>query len=77
MALGALAVDYAKTEPTVALYAASPGHCRTAFNGFRGTKDPLNGAKVVVRLALTEKGKYENGFGQLEGYEKEAGQVPW
>lgn len=37
-------------------HAASPGHCRTALNGFRGMKDPLDGAKVVVvELALVEK----------------------
>lgn len=76
-ALNALTVEYAKAEPTVAFYAASPGHCKTAFNGFRGTKDPLDGAKVVVELALAEKGKYENGFWQLEGDEKEASRVPW
>ncbi|CAF9942422.1 hypothetical protein IMSHALPRED_003672 [Imshaugia aleurites] len=76
-ALNALTVEYAKTEPTVALYAASPGHCKTAFNGFRGTKDPLDGSKVIVELALAEKGRYENGFWQMEGDENEASRVPW
>ena len=77
-ALNALTVEYAKAESNVAFYAASPGHCKTAFNGFRGTKDPLDGAKVIVELALAEQGKYENGFWQLEGYnEKEASRVPW
>ena len=76
-ALNALTVEYAKAEPTVAFYAASPGHCKTAFNGFRGTKDPSDGAKVIVELALAEKGKYENGFWQLESDEKEASRVPW
>ena len=76
-ALNALTVEFAKAEPTVAFYAASPGHCKTAFNGFRGTKDPLDGARVVVELALAESGKYENGFWQLEGDEKVASRVPW
>lgn len=76
-ALNALTVEYAKAEPAVAFYAASPGHCKTAFNGFRGTKDPLDGARVVVELALAERGKYENGFWQLDGDEKEASRVPW
>ncbi|KAL9071294.1 MAG: hypothetical protein Q9161_004310 [Pseudevernia consocians] len=76
-ALNALTVEYAKAEPTVAFYAASPGRCKTAFNGFRGTKDPSDGAKVIVELALAEKGKYENGFWQLESDEKEASRVPW
>ncbi|KAF6220892.1 hypothetical protein HO133_002572 [Letharia lupina] len=60
-ALNALTVEYAKAEPTIAFYAAIPGHCKTAFNGFRGTKDPLDGARVVVELVLAEEGKYENG----------------
>ena len=76
-ALNALTVEYAKAEPDARFYAASPGHCKTAFNGFRGTKDPLDGAKVVVELALAEKGKYANGFWQLEGDDKEASPVPW
>ena len=58
-------------------HVASPGHCKTAFNGYRGMNDPLDGAEVVVELALADKQKYENGFWQLEGDAKEAGQVPW
>ena len=76
-ALHAPTVEYARTEPTVAFYAASPGHCKTAFNGFRGTKDPLDGARVVVELALAEKGKYETGFEQLEDDSNEPNRVPW
>lgn len=71
-ALNALTVEYAKAEPTLVFYAASPGRCKTAFNGFGGTKDSLDGAKVVVELVRAEKGNYENGFWQLEGDEKEA-----
>lgn len=40
-----------------------PGHCKTAFNGLAGTKDPLDGVRVVAEQALVEKEKYENGFG--------------
>lgn len=76
-ALNALTIEYSKAEPAVVFHAANPGHCKTAFNGFRGTKDPLDGVKVIVELALAEKGKYENGFWQLEGDEKEASRVPW
>ena len=76
-ALNALTVEYAKAEPGVRFHAASPGHCKTAFNDYRGTKDPLDGARVVVELALADKQKYENGFWQLEGDAKEADQVPW
>lgn len=35
-------------------HAAMPGHCKTAFNGFTGTKDPLDGVKVVAEQALVE-----------------------
>lgn len=76
-AFNALTVEYAKAEPTVAFYAASPGHCKTAFNGYRGTKDPLDVAKVIVELALAEKGEFQNGFWQMESHEKEPSQVPW
>ncbi|KAK4691386.1 hypothetical protein P7C71_g5604, partial [Lecanoromycetidae sp. Uapishka_2] len=75
-ALNALTIEYAKAEPDVRFYAASPGHCKTAFNGFRGSKDPLDGAKVVVELALADE-KYANGFWQLEGDEEKASPVPW
>ena len=46
-ALNALTIEYAKAEPGANFYAASPGRCRTAFNGYRGTKHPLDDAKVV------------------------------
>lgn len=44
----------------------SPGHCRTGFNGFRGRKDPVEGARVVVELALAERGIYGGGFWEWE-----------
>jgi len=47
-ALDALTIEHAKAEPDLSFHVASPGHCKTAFNSFRGTKDPLDGAKVVV-----------------------------
>ncbi len=75
-ALNALTIEYAKAEPDVRFYATSPGNCKKAFNGFRGTKDPLDEAKVVVGLALAEK-KYENGLWQMEGDEKVASPVSW
>ena len=77
-ALNALTVEYAKAEPRVRFYAASPGRCRTAFNGFRGPKDPLDGAKVVVELVMAEGEKYGSGtFWEMEGGDGEARRVPW
>lgn len=68
---------YAKAEPTIAFYAASPGHCKIALNGFGGTMDSLDGAKVNGELALAERKEYENVFWQMEGGGKEASRVPW
>lgn len=66
VALNALTLEMRKTYPDVSFYAANPGHCKTAFNGYKGKKDPVDGAKVVVELALAEKGVYGDGFWQFE-----------
>lgn len=57
----------------VEFLAANPGHCKTAFNGFKGTKDPLDGAEVVIRLVAGDGKK--GGFWEFEdGILRE---VPW
>ncbi|KAK5062615.1 hypothetical protein LTR84_004688 [Exophiala bonariae] len=57
---------------------ASPGHCKTAFNGFRGSRDPLEGANVVVELVRAPRGKYRNaGFWETMGDSLELVEVPW
>ncbi|MCJ1387502.1 hypothetical protein MMC18_000345 [Xylographa bjoerkii] len=73
-ALNALTIEMAKSEPAVRVYSVSPGHCRTAFNGFSGKKDPLDGAKVVVEL-VAGNGQEENGFWEFE--EGRLRIVPW
>jgi NAD(P)-dependent dehydrogenase (short-subunit alcohol dehydrogenase family) len=75
VALNALTLEMGKMYPEVKFYAANPGHCRTAFNGFRGKKDPVEGARVVVELALAEKGRYASGFWQFE--EGEMSEMKW
>ena len=59
----------------------SPGHCRTAFNGFRGTRDPAEGAEVVVEIVnqgVEERGKYEGvGFWETRGAGGVVVGVPW
>jgi hypothetical protein len=65
----------AKLEPDVLFQVVSPGHCRTALNGFRGKKDPLDGAEVVVRLVGDEEGRW--GEGVWEVAEGEVRRVPW
>ncbi len=60
----------------VEFWAANPGHCKTAFNGFRGKKDPIDGAEVVVQLVLAERGKWKKGaFWEFE--EGGMREVPW
>lgn len=61
-----------KTE----FFAANPGHCKTAFNGFRGTKNPNDGAEVAVRLALAGEAEYKKG-GFWEFEEGVMREVPW
>lgn len=46
-ALNALTIEIQKAEDAregegkVDFYVVNPGHCKTEFNGYRGTKDPL------------------------------------
>jgi NAD(P)-dependent dehydrogenase (short-subunit alcohol dehydrogenase family) len=74
-ALNIMTYEMAKLEPGVGFHVASPGHCKTAFNGFRGKKDPLDGARVVVELICSEKGRYQSGFWEFE--DGEVRTVPW
>lgn len=37
--------------------ASDPGYCSTNLNGYRGLKDPRDGAKVLVRAAIDTKEK--------------------
>lgn len=74
-ALNILTLEMAKLEKDVLYHVASPGYCKTAFNGFRGLKDPLDGAKVAVELAVSERNKYRSGFWQFEN--EEMSEVPW
>ncbi|KAL6240314.1 hypothetical protein RBB50_012781 [Rhinocladiella similis] len=56
----------------------SPGHCKTAFNGYRGTRDPLEGANVVVGLIVAEEGRHKNaGFWETKGASMDLVEIPW
>jgi NAD(P)-dependent dehydrogenase (short-subunit alcohol dehydrogenase family) len=84
LALNVLMLEKAKQEEQVQgskiLYqAVNPGHCKTALNGFRGQRDPVEGAKVVEEMITCERGKYEVGFWEWEGDEEsgEVQSVPW
>ncbi|KAK6438116.1 hypothetical protein LTR95_005689 [Oleoguttula sp. CCFEE 5521] len=74
-ALNVLTLEMSKSFQQVVFYAATPGHCSTALNGFRGKRDPEEGAGVIVELAVAEKGKYSMGF--WERVDGEMREVPW
>lgn len=88
VALNALTIEFQKSEDArengeekrkgkeVEFYAVNPGHCKTEFNGYKGTKDPVDGAEVVVRLVGAEKGEFRKG-GFWEFEEGEMREVPW
>jgi len=59
VALNIMTLEMAKTESNITFYLANPGHCSTAFNGYKGKKDPLLGAEVAANLAF---GDYKSGF---------------
>ncbi|CZR37956.1 uncharacterized protein FPRO_06853 [Fusarium proliferatum ET1] len=70
------AENHSVDEPKIAFWAVSPGHCKTAFNGYKGKKDPLEGAEAVVRLLESAKGDFEPGtFWEYENGNFQ--QVPW
>ncbi|KAF5551452.1 short chain dehydrogenase [Fusarium napiforme] len=70
------AENHNENVPKIAFWAVSPGHCKTAFNGYKGRKDPLEGAEAVVRLLESSKGDVEPGtFWEYENGSFQ--QVPW
>ncbi|RTE84011.1 hypothetical protein BHE90_001390 [Fusarium euwallaceae] len=71
-----LAEESKEEESRITYWAVSPGHCKTAFNGYRGKKHPLEGAESVIRLLETKKGEIETGtFWEYENGSFQ--QVPW
>ncbi|KAF4945059.1 hypothetical protein FGADI_12215 [Fusarium gaditjirri] len=70
------AENHRKNGPNITFWAVSPGHCKTAFNGYKGRKDPLEGAEAVVRLLESTEGDIEPGtFWEYENGSFQ--QVPW
>jgi NAD(P)-dependent dehydrogenase (short-subunit alcohol dehydrogenase family) len=79
-ALNMLTVEMSRDlgNQNVEFQMVSPGHCKTAFNGFRGTRDPVEGANVVVELVKAGRGKYKNcGFWETRGASLELVEIPW
>ncbi|KIX02873.1 uncharacterized protein Z518_08816 [Rhinocladiella mackenziei CBS 650.93] len=79
-ALNMLTVEMSRdaANKDVEFQIVGPGHCKTAFNGYRGTRDPVEGANVVVELVRAEKGKYKNvGFWETQGADMNLVEIPW
>ena len=79
-ALNMLTVEMSRipANKDVEFQLAGPGHCKTAFNGYRGTRDPLEGANVVVELVKAEKGRNKNaGFWETKGASLDLVEIPW
>jgi NAD(P)-dependent dehydrogenase (short-subunit alcohol dehydrogenase family) len=65
-ALNLTTVELQRTYPDIRFHAACPGHCKTGFNNFNGPKDPMDGAKVVVKLVASPRDTYASGFWEYE-----------
>lgn len=78
-ALNMLTVEYGKAaeNSSIAFQAVSPGHCKTEFNNYRGRKEPLDGAKVIVALLDDNVGQFGPGFWQMEDGDATPVKVPW
>ncbi|UNI20430.1 hypothetical protein JDV02_006518 [Purpureocillium takamizusanense] len=62
--------ENAVEKARITFWAVSPGHCKTALNGFKGLKDPLDGAEVVLKLLESRAGAIPGGtFWEYEGGE--------
>jgi NAD(P)-dependent dehydrogenase (short-subunit alcohol dehydrogenase family) len=61
------AYEFEKAGSRVKINAAAPGHCATAFNGFRGYRKPEDGARIIAALALVGDEGPNGGFFNDEG----------
>ncbi|KAL6875063.1 hypothetical protein J3F83DRAFT_712985 [Trichoderma novae-zelandiae] len=78
--------NYKDGGESITFWSVSPGHTKTAFNNFRGKKDPVASAEAFVRLLESGKGairpgtfwEFEDGKFQRVPWEidVEAGQLP-
>ncbi|KAI1272536.1 NAD(P)-binding protein [Xylaria sp. FL0933] len=71
-----IAEDGWDEDNKITFWTVNPGYCKTGFNGFRGPKDPLEGAEVVLRLLQSERGKI-GGATFWEFEDGEFREAPW
>ncbi|KAL6308517.1 hypothetical protein BKA93DRAFT_762875 [Sparassis latifolia] len=76
-ALNVLTIEYQKLHPNVLFQTIDPGYCKTGMNGYRGPRDPLDGASVIVKLANAARDKYKSGFWAMDNGAEECSTVPW
>ena len=73
-----MAVAEEKEGGGVDFQLVNPGHCKTAFNGYKGLRDPVTeGVTAVVELLGKEKGVVGLGVWETKGTGTELFQVPW
>jgi NAD(P)-dependent dehydrogenase (short-subunit alcohol dehydrogenase family) len=80
VALNALTVEMSRCEENsgVVFLVVGPGHCKTAFNGYRGVKNPMEGAVVVVECVVRSRGEVGNAaFWETRSSSRELVRVPW
>jgi len=72
-ALNAITVHYAADlkDTPIKVNSVCPGHCATALNNFKGAKDPSDGAKIAVTMAMLPSD------GATGGFFDDDGTVPW
>ena len=64
-ALNLLTIIYSQKFKEIKVNAVCPGYCKTAFNGFNGTRDPALGALAAVKIALIEDDGPTGGFFEI------------
>jgi NAD(P)-dependent dehydrogenase (short-subunit alcohol dehydrogenase family) len=71
--LNAVTVQYANelADTNILINAGCPGFCATDLNGFRGTRTPVQGAAIAIRLAT----RPDNG--PTGTFTDDNGPVPW
>lgn len=71
-----LAENDLSEQERITFWLVSPGHVKTAFNGYRGRKEPAEAAEAFARLLESARGAIAPGtFWELEEGEFRA--VPW
>ena len=79
VALNALTVEMSRFEENsgVVFLVVGPGHCKTAFNGYRGVRDPMEGSVVVVECVVRSREEIGSAaFWETSGISRELVRVP-